>query len=431
MSIQLQEIKNIYVPVFQRIEYLESTGTQWIDTGIVPTSNTSFEIEFQPQYATYTFAPVAYCGEYFNSNDTFGFCIYNSKLITISYYGTFSNVFGGFNKFNIGDRLNVKFRRGDTNFVLNNKSTGITDSNSLNATFTNGSRTLYILYGNTKTDDFRHPSAMKLYFCKIYNGSTLIRDMIPVRVGSVGYMYDRVSGRLFGNAGTGNFILGQDVNSGLQQIYQNKLIEGVDYETADWLKGDGVAYIDIIFNIWKETLSYTIMPIDGKINDRVYSCMPRISNSDYIECRSFIGAVAEFNIRHSIRRNNQPLNIDTKVNGTYENKVYDVLLKRGDSDNYVVCTINGTTSVKNVLFDSSMDLDASMSIYAKAAKISAFNTDRYNLTPCTLLHSIPRNLDAQCKERVAGECGMIDLISGKFYGNVASTGQFTVENDNN
>lgn len=51
------------------------------------------------------------------------------------------------------------------------------------------------------------------------------------------------------------------------------------------------------------------------------------------------------------------------------------------------------------------------------------------LVPCTLLHSIPRNLDAQCKERVAGECGMIDLISGKFYGNVANSGTFTVENN--
>lgn len=35
-------------------------------------------------------------------------------------------------------------------------------------------------------------------------------DLIPVRVGTVGYMYDKVSKQLFGNAGTGSFILGPD-----------------------------------------------------------------------------------------------------------------------------------------------------------------------------------------------------------------------------
>jgi hypothetical protein len=34
--------------------------------------------------------------------------------------------------------------------------------------------------------------------------------MIPVRIGTTGYMYDRVSGQLFGNAGTDDFILGND-----------------------------------------------------------------------------------------------------------------------------------------------------------------------------------------------------------------------------
>ena len=43
----------------------------------------------------------------------------------------------------------------------------------------------------------------------IYKTSVL--DMIPVRVGQVGYMYDRVSKTLFGNSGTGSFTLRPDV----------------------------------------------------------------------------------------------------------------------------------------------------------------------------------------------------------------------------
>lgn len=55
-------------------------------------------------------------------------------------------------------------------------------------------------------------------YCKIYNfilreNNKSVLDMIPVRVGGEGFMYDRVSGKLFGNAGTGRFILGPDINS--------------------------------------------------------------------------------------------------------------------------------------------------------------------------------------------------------------------------
>lgn len=44
----------------------------------------------------------------------------------------------------------------------------------------------------------------------ITDGTTTL-DLIPVRVGTVGYMYDKLSGQLIGNAGTGSFILGPDV----------------------------------------------------------------------------------------------------------------------------------------------------------------------------------------------------------------------------
>jgi hypothetical protein len=48
-------------------------------------------------------------------------------------------------------------------------------------------------------------------FFKIWNDGTLVRDFIPVRVNTTGYMYDRVSQTLFGNSGTGSFTLGPDI----------------------------------------------------------------------------------------------------------------------------------------------------------------------------------------------------------------------------
>jgi hypothetical protein len=52
-----------------------------------------------------------------------------------------------------------------------------------------------------------------LISARIWSGNTLVGDYIPVRVGQVGYMYDRVSGQLFGNVGSGDFILGNDINT--------------------------------------------------------------------------------------------------------------------------------------------------------------------------------------------------------------------------
>lgn len=51
----------------------------------------------------------------------------------------------------------------------------------------------------------------RIWSYKLTKSGSVVFDAIPVRVGTVGYMYDRVSGQLFGNLGTGDFILGPDV----------------------------------------------------------------------------------------------------------------------------------------------------------------------------------------------------------------------------
>lgn len=55
--------------------------------------------------------------------------------------------------------------------------------------------------------------AVQIYYFKVCDeNDVLILDLIPVRVGQIGYMYDKVSGTLFGNNGTGSFTLGPDKN---------------------------------------------------------------------------------------------------------------------------------------------------------------------------------------------------------------------------
>ena len=52
--------------------------------------------------------------------------------------------------------------------------------------------------------------------CRVYSfnaidGDATIMALIPVRKDGVGYMYDRVSGEMFGNSGAGAFVIGPDV----------------------------------------------------------------------------------------------------------------------------------------------------------------------------------------------------------------------------
>lgn len=55
---------------------------------------------------------------------------------------------------------------------------------------------------------------LKLYRLSIKKDSILLFDAYPVRIEQTGYLYDKVSGQLFDNAGTGEFILGPDVTLG-------------------------------------------------------------------------------------------------------------------------------------------------------------------------------------------------------------------------
>lgn len=54
-------------------------------------------------------------------------------------------------------------------------------------------------------------SSNRWYHVEIFDNTTLILNLIPVRIGTRGYMYDKVSKQLFSNSGTGEFILGPDI----------------------------------------------------------------------------------------------------------------------------------------------------------------------------------------------------------------------------
>jgi len=71
---------------------------------------------------------------------------------------------------------------------------------------------LYLLGLNTNGALSLNQDGTYVKSAKIGKGGLTVRDYIPVRVGTVGYLYDKISGQLFGNANnTGAFTLGSDV----------------------------------------------------------------------------------------------------------------------------------------------------------------------------------------------------------------------------
>jgi hypothetical protein len=69
---------------------------------------------------------------------------------------------------------------------------------------------LFIYFSGEPTQEGNAGVGLRIYYCKIYDNNNLVRDFVPVRVGTTGYMYDKVSRQLFGNIGSGSFTLGPD-----------------------------------------------------------------------------------------------------------------------------------------------------------------------------------------------------------------------------
>lgn len=191
-----------------KIEYIENIAGSYIDTGIKGSGGQRIECVFMPitkttgwncVYGARTTAGSKHDGIYIYSNTTsnnVGYVAYNTTAT--------NNLAAAFAS------LNVKhtFIQDKGLFTLD----GNTVKSHTNATFTCDKATIYIFDGNNNGTRGNYKGFFRLYSFKIYNASgVLVRYFVPVRVGSVGYLYDNVSKSLFGNVGTDAFVCGPDV----------------------------------------------------------------------------------------------------------------------------------------------------------------------------------------------------------------------------
>lgn len=189
------------------LEYIMSTGSQFISTGFIPNNNTRVQMELtvlngasgylfgsvytnekaaQEDPDTYTYLGVSYN----NGTITFGYNQDNSKTIAV---GT------SFTKMTVDMNKNQLTVNGQS--VQYDASEFKTKNNMALLTYSK--------------DGYSQTPALSafLHSCKIWNDGVLIRDYIPYqnKLGDVG-LWDKVNSVFYGNFGTGKFIAGPKSN---------------------------------------------------------------------------------------------------------------------------------------------------------------------------------------------------------------------------
>jgi hypothetical protein len=188
------------LPYDAEVEYLQSSGAQFIDTLVNADSNLSVEITMANAGTPWTNVnPVGVilatprCRHHLNFDSVLRYYFGNgdSGVVSAGYKPADGEVF----TFKV-DAISKTFTLGSFlgTFPNDTFDTGLS----------------YWLFGRNGTTP-PYLGSLRIYSAKLWNGSTLVRDYIPVRKGTVGYLYDRVSGKLFGNAGTGAFAYGNDL----------------------------------------------------------------------------------------------------------------------------------------------------------------------------------------------------------------------------
>ena len=189
------------LPYDAEVEYLESTGTQYVDTGVKPSEDLATYITFGYQRIA---TNVSAFGSRSDSSVNDRYWLNYDTAFEIGYGPwaptSVTTSVGAINTIAFNEIVN-----GNHTFTVNGRST--THNGTPNTTVN------IIIFGRIVGSTAPALSEMRLYSMSMMRNGVLVRDYIPVRKGNVGYLYDRVSGKLFGNAGTGDFVLGPDIPS--------------------------------------------------------------------------------------------------------------------------------------------------------------------------------------------------------------------------
>ena len=196
------------------LDYIESDGTQYIDTGFTPNQDTSAMLD--AQFLNYDSGTQ---GILFGARTSSTENIFNIQRLTAGNWNM------GYNNsnFNVGTA--------DTNrhVFYKNKQYQYLDG-VLKGTGTYSAFTCpgtAVLFG-TNNSGTKYATAFpaKVWSFKMWDNGTLIRNLVPAQYGSNVGMYDLVNGVFYQNAGTGDFTAGDPVSDPVE-IYTDGTVETI------------------------------------------------------------------------------------------------------------------------------------------------------------------------------------------------------------
>lgn len=194
--------KDPFKDSYQQVEYIESTGTQYIDTGFIPNSNTSIEMKASNSS---TSNACLYCarGSLGYTDNTYTAFLIGGTSLGVDYYDT--------------QYAGIMTATKDMVYVYKQYKNLVYVNGELVKTLTESEFSseydMYLMASHQGGSSLGNIGNVKLYYCKIWAGETLVRDLVPCyrKSDNVVGMYDLVNGVFYTNAGTGEFIKGADV----------------------------------------------------------------------------------------------------------------------------------------------------------------------------------------------------------------------------
>lgn len=181
---------------YQQVEYIQSSGTQYIDTGFQPNQNTRVVADLE-----YLSGDAAFCAySQSNGSNSFGLQAVSSGYWFV-YYGSSSK------------QTECQAKTGryivdvNKNVVMFNDTTTTLAANNFTC---DSAIWIFALKFNGNPSYF---SSLKIYYFKIYDNGTLVRDFVPCYRTSdnAAGLYDTAQGAFYTNAGTGSFSVGSNV----------------------------------------------------------------------------------------------------------------------------------------------------------------------------------------------------------------------------
>ena len=231
---------------FEKLQYIESTGTQYINTGVNPSNATGIDFKFR--FTTDLSNPRILGEREANSgiSTAFRFSL-NGGRIYLQVDGKDIGSQSG-PAAQVGTDYVVTYAgNASTQYFVNNTpySTDATPSSSWT------SSTPIYLFGASDAGTM-YPNSLRYYYVKIYNNNTPVQDLVPVKRlsdGEVG-MFDTVTGAFLTNSGTGDFVAGP---SAAIKIATNKFTNAAFSDVVTGLNTAISTIKDVVANTISQT----------------------------------------------------------------------------------------------------------------------------------------------------------------------------------